>query len=177
MEQHNLSTAQKELLSAVNDITAIYPEGESFFDALDNFIINMASPAIYAELFSMTENKPLILSGGFGKRVAAGIDSGEFPNVPYILFKGGLRKGNEPEIIGIKCPIGVDAKNCVFIDDTIYGGNTYYKIKEFLLKRGVNILKCVAIYDGCPVEREDVSSIFRYYNYFKNVKPNFEFSA
>jgi len=33
------------------------------------------------------------------------------------------------------------------------------------------------VYDGCPIGRKHVQSIFRYYYYFTNVKPNFEFHA
>ena len=173
----NTIKARKEILQAVQDISAIYPEGEPFFDALDNFLINTASPTVYKALFELTENRPLVLSGGFGKRVAAGIDSGEFEKRTYILFKGGLRKGNSPEILKTSFTggLGVVEDEYTFIDDTIYGGNTYYKIKDFLADRGITIKNCVAVYDGCPKVREDVSSIFRYYDHFKNVTPNFAF--
>jgi len=171
------TTAQRELLRAVEDITAIYPEGESFFDALDEFIINVASPEIYSALFDMTGNKPLILTGGFGKRIAHGIDTGEFPSRPYLLFKGGLRKGNQPEIIKFSIDEFPQDNVFAFIDDTIYAGGTYNKIQDFLKEHDVIINQCTVVYDGCPLSRNHVKSIFRYYDFFTNVKPNFEFQA
>lgn len=171
------TNAQRELLRAVEDITAIYPEGESFFDALDEFIINMASPEIYSALFDMTGLKPLILTGGFGKRIAHGIDNGEFPSRQYILFKGGLRKGNQPEIIKFSIDEFPKDNKFAFIDDTIYAGGTFNKIKDFLKENDIMIDICTVVYDGCPIDRNHVQSIFRYYDYFTNVKPNFEFHA
>lgn len=169
--------AQKEIMDAVNDISAIYPEGEPFFDELDNFLINVASPKIYSALFELTGNKPLILTGGFGKRIAAGIDSGEFPNNPYILFKGGLRKGNEPEVIKFSIDTLEDRAKYVMIDDTIYAGTTYRKIKDFLKEHDITVNSCIAMYDGCPIKKDDVQSLFRYYDFFKDVKPNFQFTS
>jgi len=169
--------AESEIIRAVNDITAIYPEGEPFFDAMDDFLINMASRSVYNALFEMAATLPLILTGGFGKRIARGIDSGEFPNRPYILFKGGLRKGNNPEVIKFSIDEIKDDTKFVFVDDTIYGGNTYFKIKEFLKIADIKVMCCVVVYDGCPHMRQGIFSIFRYYDHFKNVKPNFEFSV
>lgn len=158
--------AQKEIMDAVNDISAICPEGEPFFDKLDDFLINVASQKIYSALFEMIGDKPLILTGGFGKRIAKGIDSGEFPNIPYILFNGGIRKGNKPQVIKSNIDTLEDCAKYVMIDDTIYAGTTYRAIKEFLAENGFTVNKCIAMYDGCPVKKDDVESLFRYYDYF-----------
>ena len=165
-----MKTAQKEILKKVKAILKVHPSGEKFFDALDGQLINEASPAVYRALFKMVpKGSFLVLSGGFGKRVANGIDDGSFPKFSYILYEGGIRSGKNPTVIRTS---GNLTGNGVFLDDSIYGGATYYKIKEHM--KG-NISFCAVVYDGCPVLREDVKSIFRYYDHFKSSTPNYSF--
>ena len=165
--------AKEEIISALNEIIKNHPGGEAFFDHMDDYLINQASPLVYKTIFTIIGNRTLVLSGGFGKRIADGIDSGEFPKRPYHLFKGGIRSGVSPVLIRSRANFEGES---VFVDDTIYGGATYFKIKDFInALAGKNYLtNCFAVYDGSPVKREEVESIFRYYDYHQ-VKSNFVF--
>jgi hypothetical protein len=167
-------TAQSEILEKVNEIKKTIPGGPAFFDALDKEIIETASPAMITELFGMVpRNHFLVLSGGFGKKIASGIEAGTLPQLPYYLYNGGIRSGKTPEMIGRKHFIGKNYHEGVFLDDSIYGGATYEALKKCF--SGIQKLKkCAVIYDGCPIKKTDISAVFRYYDHFKAI-PNYKF--
>lgn len=171
--------AVHEIKDAVDRIALQHPGGESFFDELDEYIKHIASDAVYESLFSKADSKVLILTGGFGQVVADRIDAGTLPKYQYILFKGGLRKGNSPEIIRDHFSTKPGKVEAVFIDDTIYGGLTYRLIREYLhteyqWRNHVHVERVVVVYDGCPEKRDNIESVFRYYDFY-SPKPNFDF--
>jgi hypothetical protein len=174
-----MNKSKKEIYDKVLEITKNTPGGVEFFDKLDGEIIDNASDEVMKDLFALVpEGNFLVLSGGFGKKTAKGIDEGKFPKIPYFLFKGGIRSGAEPEIIRgstfseIKKFIPMKG---TFLDDSIYGGATYYKLKElFQSDSDLKLENCAVIYDGCPIVKDDVKSIFRYYDHFE-AKPNYKF--
>lgn len=175
-----MEAARQEILKAVKAIQKTHTEGEEFFEALDEFIIKDASPLVYLAMLQMAgEDTILVLSGGFGKEVARRIEDGGLPGYEYVLFEGGLRGDKKPKIIGKRLNImttaSIDCK-AVFLDDTIYGGKTFKKIQEYVDHNVdyIKLDKAIVVYDGCPVEREWVGSIFRYYDFFDAV-PNYTF--
>jgi hypothetical protein len=139
---------EQQILKKVHKVSKIHKGGEKFFDALDQEIIENASNEVIGALMSHVPNKYfIVLSGGFGKKMAEKIDSKEIPYTPYILLKGGIRSGGSPEIIR---KTNFHGKRAIFLDDSIYGGATYITIKKFLLKEmNINVEKCAVIYDGC----------------------------
>lgn len=167
-------TAQSEILDKVHEIKKTIPGGEAFFDALDREIIDTASTTMIEALFALVpKNHFLVLSGGFGKKIASGIEAGTLPQLPYYLYNGGIRSGKTPEMIGRKHFIGKNYKDGIFIDDSIYGGATYEVLKTRFM--GIQKLgKCAVIYDGCPIKKAEISAVFRYYDHFK-AKPNYKF--
>ena len=173
-----MTRAQIEILNKVKEISKTTPGGEKFFDRLDGEIIDNASKEVMSDLFDLVpEGNLLILSGGFGKKVADDIDKGKLPKMTYFLFKGGIRSGASPEFIRAR-NFDMDedfesTRYATFMDDSIYGGATYEALKK-ALPPVIKIVDCVVIYDGCPVKKDDVKSIFRYYDHFKT-KPNFKF--
>ena len=164
---------KKQILEKVKRISGNYSGGEKFFDKLDEELVNESSVDLLTHLLSYVSNKKIaILSGKFGYMIADKINKGLLPHIPYILFKGGIRSGNSPEIIR---KTSFYSKRAIFIDDSIYGGATYQTIKKFIKKESnIIIEKCVVIYDGCPIIKPDIKSIFRYYDYFES-KPSFKF--
>lgn len=164
---------EKEILQKVKRISKTHKGGEEFFDKLDGELVNEASNEMIAHLLEMVPNKYVtVLSGGFGVMVASKIDSGELTHCPYILLKGGIRSGKSPEIIR---KTSYHGKRAIFLDDSIYGGATYQTIKQFLATElDIKIEKCCVVYDGSPVKKKDIVSIFRYYDHFSST-PNFSF--
>lgn len=172
-----MNKSEKEIYDKVLEITKNTPGGVEFFDKLDGEIIDNASDEVMKDLFDLVpKGNFLVLSGGFGKKVAEGIDEGKFPKISYFLFKGGIRSGAEPVLIKGRDFSGkTDFKPMkgTFLDDSIYGGATYYRLQG-LFPEEMKVENCVVIYDGCPIVKDDVKSIFRYYNHFE-AKPNYQF--
>ena len=172
-----MNKSKKEIYDKVLEITKNTPGGVEFFDKLDGEIIDNASDEVMKDLFALVpKGNFLVLSGGFGKKVAQGIDEGKFPKISYFLFKGGIRSGAEPELIRGRDFSGkkefIPMKGTV-LDDSIYGGATYYKLKD-VFPPELKVENCVVIYDGCPIVKDDIKSIFRYYDHFE-AKPNYQF--
>jgi hypothetical protein len=170
-----IKKAKAEILEKVHQIQKVHPSGEAFFDALDKEIIETASVEMMLALFSLVpKNHFLVLSGGFGKIIAEKIDKGELPQLPYYLYNGGIRSGKAPELIGRKLIPAMQYTQGIFLDDSIYGGATYYKLKETFDKTSLSLKKCAVIYDGCPIVKDYIKSVFRYYDHF-NATPNYKF--
>jgi len=168
-----------EIKDAVDRIAVTHPEGEAFFDELDEYIKHLATTAVYESLFAKADAQVIVLSGGFGRCVADRIDAGTLPKIPYILFNGGMRKGNEPEILRDHFPVRDHKVKAVFLDDTIYGGMTFKLIQDYLNTKyqwheHIIIDSAVVVYDGCPIKKDHVDSIFRYYDFY-SATPNYDF--
>ena len=158
-----------KLKSIVDSLLNENLSGVEFFDKLDD-LIKDEKEMILSLVKMVPENYGITISGGFGNKLKQIIDSGEI-SIPYILYKGGIRSGSKPEIIKN------NLENCnktIFLDDTIYGGKTYFDIKEHVKKIGVDIESVFVIYDGSPVKRDFIKSFYRYYDHYKS-KSNFNF--
>lgn len=167
--------ATQEILKMVRSISKKTPGGEAFFDALDEKLSSTKNKWLIGDLISkVPKGASLVLSGGFGLTVSTMMMKGDLSHIPYVVFAGGVRSGKEPTVI-CETKGFDDGGKFFFLDDSIYGGATYYKIKDHLKSsRGIEVECCWVIYDGCPVVREDVKSLFRYYDFFKK-KPNYTF--
>ena len=173
-----ISNAQEQILERVNTITQTTPSGPAFFDAMDKEIIEKATPEIMNELFKMVpKDYIVVLSGGFGKKIADGIDNQQYPFFTYTLYKGGIRSGGGCELV--RCNFvarnrtdGHTPEKAIFLDDSVYGGKTFYILKQYLVKCGIEMNTAAVIYDGYPQERPEIFSVFRYYDFFE-AKPNF----
>lgn len=146
--------------------------GEVFFDKMDEFI-RYAPVSLYSHaLDKFPADVTLLISGGFGKTVAEFIDCGKLTKRPYILFEGGIRKSGKIEVIR---SFGEFTDDVIFFDDTIYGGRTFYAIKDYVKDEyGLSADRCFVFYDGAPQKRDYVDSFFRYYDHYQAV-PNFQF--
>ena len=176
-----LDKAKEEILRKVEKISEIHPSGEKFFDALDEELNADSSVEIFRALITMIpENAGIVLSGGFGKQFSALMMVGLLEKREFILFKGGIRKGGVPEIL-IESDDFFKKDEAIFLDDSIYGGKTFEILQHFmetysLGKKGdfMKFTECYVIYDGCPIKKANVHSIFRYYDFFQ-ATPNFKF--
>lgn len=162
--------ARNELVRVVNDLLGKKMSGEKFFDALDESIKN-SELIIESLIEKVPEHIGLVISGGFGKVVSDLIERGSMPKRPYILYAGGIRSGGSPDVLSNKLSGCTDL---IFVDDTIYGGKTYRVIKEHLKKSNIEVRSVLVVYDGCPEKRENIESLFRYYDHFESI-PNYKF--
>jgi len=159
-----MKQAQVEIKRVVDSIMRVTPGGEAFFDALDEYIRTCATKHVFNELLLPCADKLLVMSGKFGRGLAERIDRGEY-DFKYILFNGGIRSGAEPEIARSTELHGLH--NAVFVDDTIYGGRTYTVIKGHLSKMDIEVGGARVVYDGSPVQRNFVTSVFRFYDHYE----------
>lgn len=166
--------ARDEIARKAEEVSKTHPGGESFFDALDKKIIETCSDDIIRVLFGFVpEGAHIVLSGGFGKRVADGIDREIFPGIPYHLYEGGIRNGADAKLLRVKSSRKEPSMR-IFLDDSIYGGLTFRILQKQYKVMSAPLEFCAVIYDGCPVSNPRVKSIYRYYD-FHNPKPNFKF--
>jgi hypothetical protein len=176
-----LDKAKAEILQKVERISEIHPSGEKFFDALDEELNADSSVDIFKALITMIpEDAGIVLSGGFGKQFSALMLDGQLEKREFILFKGGIRSGGDLQIL-MESQDFFKKDEAIFLDDSIYGGRTFELLQYFMetysiVRKGylMKFTECYVIYDGCPIKKANVHSIFRYYDFFQ-ATPNFKF--
>ena len=155
----------------IAEILRQHPEGEPFFDALDAIvrgdmdILHTFLDFVYSELGD-TKEYSLILSGQFGNAIMGicGVKLFEdFSSV--ILVEGGLRSGKTPTIFR---QTFVNTKFVLF-DDSFYSGTTKDAIEHALkmIDSQARIVKTFVIYDGSKIKKNNLYSMFRYYDHYK----------
>lgn len=165
-------TAREQISQKVVEISQTSPTGEEFFDAMDKYITENATSEMLKSLLGMVpEGYPIILSGGFGKSMVRRMKEGSIDPMPYRLYGGGIRKGGEVKLLEST----TDEMKGVMLDDSIYGGKTFYSLRDHLAKEGFSLVRCLVVYDGNPAERAEVAAVYRYYDEHPEARPNFKF--
>ena len=158
----------------IAEILRQHPEGEPFFDALDAMvrgdmdILHTFLNFVYSEL-DYTKEYSLILSGQFGNAIMSiyGVKLfDDFSDV--ILVEGGLRSGKTPTIFR---QTFINTK-FIMLDDSFYSGITKDAIERALkmIDSQAKIVKTFVIYDGSKVKKNNIFSMFRYYDHYKSNK-------
>ena len=150
-----------------------YKGGESYFNELDNMIKNdeflMLSFLFYAVQDSGINN--VVLSGEIGLRyfrLKLKLQNRIPDDINLYIINGGLRNGKDITG-GITSNLEVIPKDLannsfIFLDDSFYSGKTANKVEEFITSRGGRMKWKYVLYDGSKEKREDVKSIYRYYD-------------
>ena len=158
----------------IAEILRQHPEGEPFFDALDAMvrgdmnILHTFLNFVYSEL-EHTREYSLILSGQFGNAIMSiyGVKLfDDFSDV--ILVEGGLRSGKTPTIFR---QTFINTK-FIMLDDSFYSGTTKDVIEHALkmIDSQAKIVKTFVIYDGSKIKKNNLYSMFRYYDHYKSNK-------
>ena len=158
----------------IAEILRQHPEGEPFFDALDAMvrgdmdILHTFLNFVYSEL-EHTREYSLILSGQFGNAVMSiyGVKLfDDFSDV--ILVEGGLRSGKIPTVFRQN----FTKTKFILLDDSFYSGTTKDAIERSLkmVDSQAKIVKTFVIYDGSKVKKNNIFSMFRYYDHYKSNK-------
>ena len=146
------------LFDTVNECLEKYIGGEIFFDELDKAV--KYDKKMLEELITRVKLKypgrKLIASGEIGLCLH------NFGIHVDLIVQGGLRNNKEPLDLSKFTKAG---ESYVFIDDSYFSGRTYFVVKEALAKVCCNLVGTYVIYDGCYEKRDDVHSIYRYYDY------------
>ena len=158
----------------IAEILKQHEGGEEFFDALDAMvrgdmdILNTFLNFAYSEIGDTGEYS-LILSGQFGNALMSIYGAKLFEYFSsVILVEGGLRSGKTPTIFR---QTFVNTK-FVMLDDSFYSGTTKDAIERALkmIDSQAKIVKTFVIYDGSKVKKNNIFSMFRYYDHYKSNK-------
>lgn len=149
------------------EILKQHPEGEPFFDALDAMIrgdqdiLDSFMHFVNNKVYPDNKRYGIILSGNFGNAIfsAFGLDLYQIYG-DVILVTGGIRKGEVPVIFKDTLPV----KDYIFLDDSFYSGTTMKAIASKLGALSGRIVKTFVIYDGSKTKRNDVFSMYRYFD-------------
>ena len=155
----------------IAEILRQHPEGEPFFDALDAMvrgdmdILHTFLNFVYSEL-EHTREYSLILSGQFGNAIMSiyGVKLfDDFSDV--ILVEGVLRSGKTPTIFRQN----FTKTKFILLDDSFYSGTTKDAIERSLkmVDSQAKIVKTFVIYDGSKIKKNNLYSMFRYYDHYK----------
>ena len=155
----------------IAEILKQHEGGEEFFDALDSMvrgdmdILHTFLNCVYSEL-DYTKEYSLILSGQFGHAIMSiyGVKLfDDFSDV--ILVEGGLRSGKTPTIFRQN----FTKTKFILLDDSFYSGTTKDEIERSLkmVDGEAGIVKTFVIYDGSKVKKNNIFSMFRYYDHYK----------
>lgn len=152
------------------EILKRHPEGgQRFFDALDLMIrsdedllgtyINWAS-----KLIGTHPCCGCVLTGSFGRTLLYMYHDYLYQAFSeVILVNGGLREGKPVEL---PTPY-IKSKNFILLDDSYYSGKTLHAIEEALqeLNPTSKVTNAYVVYDGSRDNPDNVSALFRYYDY------------
>lgn len=158
----------------IAEILKQHEGGEEFFDALDAMvrgdmdILHTFLNFVYSEIGDTGEYS-LILSGQFGNALMSIYGAKLFEDFSsVILVEGGLRSGKTPTIFR---QTFVNTK-FIMLDDSFYSGTTKDAIERALkmIDSQAKIVKTFVIYDGSKVKKNNIFSMFRYYDHYKSNK-------
>ena len=158
----------------IAEILKQHEGGEEFFDALDAMvrgdmdILNTFLNFAYSEIGDTGEYS-LILSGQFGNALMSIYGTNLFKDFSdVILVEGGLRSGKTPTIFRQN----FTETKFILLDDSFYSGTTKNAIERALkvVDSQAKIVKTFVIYDGSKVKKNNIFSMFRYYDHYKSNK-------
>ena len=156
----------------IAEILKQHEGGEEFFDALDAMvrgdmdILHTFLNFVYSEIGDTGEYS-LILSGQFGNALMGIYGTNLFEDFSdVILVEGGLRSGKTPIIF----KQNFTKTKFILLDDSFYSGTTKDAIERALkmIDSQARIIKTFVIYDGSKVRKNNIFSMFRYYDHYKS---------
>ena len=150
------------LFETVNECLEKYIGGEIFFDELDRAVkfdseklielMNLAK-SVYPQAKTIASGEIALCLHNFKIDVDIIVQGG---------LRGGLKNNKKPLDLS---KFVKEGEVFVFVDDSYFTGRTSLVVKEALELCGANLLGTAVIYDGCHEKRDDVVSIYRYYDY------------
>lgn len=143
--------------------------GSSYFTKLDAEV--KKQPDLLAEYMKYVTDRSgvydVVVSGEIGDRYVELQHVGEIPgNINLFLLPGGLRKGST-KLASKGYPREFSQqKEFIFLDDSYYSGKTLNAVADYVRGAGGFIRHAYVFYDGSPVKNKNVSSLYRYYDFY-----------
>jgi hypothetical protein len=154
-----------KLKNIINDLLSTHNGGISFFGAFDDSMRDSNNEDIIIEMFKNLKNNWIISSGGFGDTVYKMWEDGKIKCLGMLIFNGKMYTRKKGVTSWYPHNFDISNKDYVFVDDSLFTGNTYKKIDDYLRSEYESqISKVCVIYDGSRQKNSNVESLFRYYD-------------
>lgn len=153
-----------KLENIVQDLLIKYKGGRLFFDALDDSIKSITNQDMILSLVKGNSNEWIISSGEFGDMIYNLWESGKFKCKGIVIFNGKMNAKKTDVRNWYPSNFDLDNKEFIYIDDSLFSGNTSKKIDNYLKENHSSKIKSISvIYDGSKEKNKMIKSFFRYY--------------
>ena len=151
---------ENKIFDTVNELLEKYIGGQIFFTELDKAV------KFDKSVLETLVHKAETIGNGL-KTIASGEIGLAMHNMGVhidFLVPGGLRL--DPSKINLE-PFAeqIDGELFIFIDDSYFSGKTVAVVEEEIERLGGNFIGTLVAYDGAKEKRNDVWSLYRYYDH------------
>ena len=154
---------EPRMIQKVQKCLETHVGGEAYFNELDAAIKSDENllKSFINRIVIETKCRNFVMSGEIGV-VYSKLYS--YDDIHLLLLPGGLRHDKE-----IPYNIGriYEGMEFVFVDDSYYSGKTLNAVKKYMESTGAKIIANYVFYDGSRENKDNVRSIYRYYDYHK----------
>lgn len=152
---------EPQMIEKVQKCLETHVGGEAYFNELDAAIKSDENllRSFINRIIEETNCHNFVISGEIGT-IYSKLYSHD--DIHLLLLPGGLRHDKE-----IPCNIGIiyEEMGFVFVDDSYYSGKTLNAVKKYIESTGAKIIANYVFYDGSRENKDNVKSIYRYYDY------------
>lgn len=112
--------------------------------------------------------KNVVISGEIGRIYYQLKQNGRLKqDIMLCILPGGLRFEHQEDFSPEYCEIEAEGKDFIFIDDSYYSGKTARVVQKWMKDHGGKVVKSYVFYDGSYEKRDDVVSLYRYWDHHK----------
>ena len=161
---------RNKIKNFVNICLDKYSGGESYFTELDRLIKNDSELLIDFIETTIKESgiKNVVISGEIGRIYYQLKQNRRLKqDIMLCILPGGLRFEHQEDFSPEYCEIEAEGKDFIFIDDSYYSGKTVRVVQKWMKDHGGKVVKSYVFYDGSYEKRDDVVSLYRYWDHHK----------
>lgn len=161
---------RNKIKNFVNICLDKYSGGESYFTELDRLIKNDSELLIDFIETTIKESgiKNVVISGEIGRiYYQLKQDRKLTQDIMLCILPGGLRFDYRENFSPEYCEIEAEGKDFIFVDDSYYSGKTVRAVQRWIKDHGGKVVKSYVFYDGSYEKRDDVVSLYRYWDHHK----------
>ena len=151
---------ENKIFDTVNELLEKYIGGQTFFTELDRAV--KFDKSVLETLVRKAESV-----GNGLKTIASGEIGLSMHNMGVhidFLVPGGLR--HDPSKINLEPFVEqIEGEHFIFIYDSYFSGKTVAVVEEEIERLGGNFIGTLVVYDGAKEKRDDVWSLYRYYDH------------
>lgn len=161
---------KNKIINFVNICLSKCSGGESYFTELDKLIKNDSKLLINFIEASVKDAgiNNVVISGEIGRIYYQLKQNGKLTqDILLCVLPGGLRFEHREDFNPEYCEYDVKGKDFIFLDDSYYSGKTAMVAQKWMKDHGGKVVKSYVFYDGSYEKRDDVVSLYRYWDHHK----------